>query len=113
MAEVRFKTMINSKETEIVMEDDPAWYKVETLFKAYFSGTDKADPAAFLVMLVKTFVTSGINSENPTEIKSLRGTEFTKLIGEIVTRSPLAQYMENLSPLATAMNMELPKTQLM
>lgn len=98
MPEVKFTVPINGKETEITMDSDPEWYKVEPLFDSYING-GQAKPTAFLAMCIKTFVISGINKDDMTAIKSLRGTELTKLIGEIIKRSPLPAYMENLSSL--------------
>lgn len=97
-----FTVNIKGKPCKITIEIDPPWGEMQDVLNNSVVGEGpnrRFDTSNFFDQLLETVIKEGLpfDPKNRTEMKSLKSSEMTKLIGEVIKRIPLQTYLDNLN----------------
>lgn len=107
-----FSITIKGKPCRVLVETDPPWGEMqEVLNKSVVGdGTNRRfDVNNFFDLILETVIKEGLpfDPKNRTEMKTLKTSEMTKLIGEVIKRIPLGTYLDNLDMAGNQLGMVL------
>ncbi|MDE1814807.1 MAG: hypothetical protein KGI05_09140 [Thaumarchaeota archaeon] len=100
MEKQTFTAMVEGKETQITIDVDPSWGKVQALTQSILvpdgRGGQRIDMNMFYNKVLELAVTDGLDVTNKAKMLQLSAKEMTFILGEIISRLPLEKYSQNL-----------------